>query len=396
MSPLFRKSEKKTVAIFDIGNGSIGFAVVELSRNNLPNILYSYREPITFLPDSTNARLLDSMLKLLKSVSAHVQKQVWNQYHRHVRDAYCIFAAPWFVADTRVVKVEKEEPFFVSRNTVDDILKKDEQQYIASLKEGDYENIFGINLHMIEKKIIHTRLNGYEVGDFLNKNARQLEIMLFSSFMADTIPKKVEDVINQYFHFRTINFNSYALASWLAMREIFPHEQDFIFLDISAEMTDIMLVEKGVVVETDSFAIARSSILRSIVDKLAVPPEVAVSFLNLYNKRAVEQKFAAKIDICVKEVQKKWWLQFIEALKTFENYQLMPKKIFITADTDVAPLFAEALKQEVPAELELPEHMFEVVYLGSETAEHLVHKQQPGSADSFIALESAFLNKIVL
>jgi hypothetical protein len=396
MSPLFRKSDEKTVAIFDIGNGSIGAAIVRLSQSNAPTILYSYREPITFLPQVSSERLMENMLKLLKSVASHVEKEVWPQYHRNVKEAYCVFSTPWFVADTRVISYEKDTPFMVTRGMVEDILKKDEDAFIASLKDGNYEKVFGINLHILEKKIIHTKLNGYEIQDFLNKKAKQIEITLFLSYMSDLIPKKVEDILNHYFNFRTVNFNSYALASWFAFREQFPHEEHFLFLDISGEVTDVMLHEKGIIAETAAFPAGRSLILRNIVRDMTVPPEVALSFLNMYTKKSVEKRFAADLEKIIKNTQEEWRAAFVEAIQSFKKNTVMPKKVFITADADCAPIFLETLKTSFPKGLQVPNPIFEPIYIGSEVTEQFVHKDHKGILDPFIALESTFLNKIVL
>ncbi|MDQ3014895.1 MAG: hypothetical protein M3Q73_03455 [bacterium] len=396
MSLLFSNKGEQTIALFDIGNGSIGASIVKLSKKDLPTILYSYREPITFMPQATQQKLMENMLKILKSICGHMQKDIWPQYHRNVKHAYCVFSAPWFVAETRDIKYEKDALFDVSQALVEDILRKDEKAFTDSLIDGNYEKTFGIKLHILEKKIIHTKLNGYEVHDFLYKKAKQLEITLFTSFMSDTIPTSVEAVLRQYFHFNSVNFNSYAMASWYTLQSMFPLEQHHLLLDISAEMTDIMLTEYGMVRSIVSFPEGKSLVLRKIVEELAVPPEVALSFLQLYNRGAVEAQFADKMNIIIKNCQEIWRTQFFEALKSLKNYTLMPAKVFITADNDIAQAFIDSLKLPVPAEFDVPQNTFDVVFLGSDVVHPFAKKVQPGPVDVFIALESAFLNKIIL
>jgi hypothetical protein len=396
MSWLFTKSDQNVVAIFDIGNGSIGCSFAQLSHTDKPILLYTHREPITYLPHVTAQRLLETMLKLLKSVSSNVSQDAWKKYHHSVRHAYCIFSSPWFVSQTRILTYAKDKPFTVTQGLIDNIVKSDEQQFLAALNEGKYEKVFGSDLRLLEKKIIHTRLNGYEVTEPINKKARQLELTFFTSFMSELIIQNVEKVLQYYFHFKSVEYYSYALTAWTAIRDIFPHESDFLFLDITAETTDVMITEGGVLSQTVSFPIGRSMVLRKIVDTLMVPPEVALSFLNLYNKGETDQEFTEKISGIMDEAQTLWAQTFIQTLQKIKAYQLIPKKIFLTADADCSAVFIESLRQPMPAELDVPQNNFEVVFLGSSVVEPLAYSDDSEPLDAFIALESTFLNRIVV
>jgi hypothetical protein len=396
MSWLFNKEEEHVIAVFDIGNGSIGCSFVQLSKHHLPHILYSHREPITFIPRISSERLLETMLKLLKSVSNTVHHEAWKKYHKSVRSAHCIFSSPWYICETRILTIEKDKSFTITQNLIDTIIKKEEDEFIKALHEGKYEKVFGSDIHLLEKKVIHTRLNGYAVDDSIGKRSRLLELTFFSSFMSDSIIKGVEKILHTYFHFKTIEHHTYALASWCAIRDIFPAHKDFLFLDITSEITDVMLTEAGILSETISFPAGRSMILRKIVDELTVPPEVALSFLNLYNKKAVDKEFKEKMDDIIKSVQDLWYKSFIETLTNIRKYRLIPKKIFITADADSAPIFLDILKRNISTELNVPQDMFDVVFLGKNLVEPTVSSIDDQHTDAFIALESTFLNKILV
>ncbi|MBX4198371.1 hypothetical protein KW782_03495 [Candidatus Parcubacteria bacterium] len=375
MSWLFNKPDEEIVAVFDIGNGSIGCAIVRLSPHGKPTVLYNHRQPMAFLQHVTSERLLDTMVKLLKSVSQHVGKEVWPQYRRQVRRAFCFFSSPWYMSQTRVLTIEKEKPFTVTSDLIEDIFKKDAETFAQEQKTGTYEKMFGQNLHLLEKNVIHIKLNGYELPNPVNKKARILELTFFASFIAETIQQKIEDILQAAFHFKSISMNSFALASWVAVRDMFPTENSFLILDITGEVTDIMLTETGVLAEIISFPAGRSLILRKIVDELAVPPEVALSFLKLHNKGLVEKKFQNKMEDIIKAAQKTWSEALTETLSLFTKQKMMPQKMFVTVDDDVAPIFLEVLRQNT----------FTVVHLGEEMIQ-----------DPFVILESTFINKAVV
>ncbi len=67
MFSLFGKDREEIVAIFDIGNGSVGGALVHFAPKMPPTLLYTHREPIETVLHSSSARLTSRMLKLLKN-----------------------------------------------------------------------------------------------------------------------------------------------------------------------------------------------------------------------------------------------------------------------------------------------------------------------------------------
>jgi cell division ATPase FtsA len=399
MLGLFQKQEEEIVAVFDIGNGSIGAALVSFKEHGAPVILYTHREPITYIHHITSKRLLESMLVLLKTVAARVQKEglpkVKALHHHHsVRRGFCIFSSPWYLSQTRVMKVEKEEPFEITSQLIDTIIKKEEEQFLQSLKEGKYEQMFGHDTRLLEKKIIHTRLNGYEIAQPMGKKARELELTFFSSFISSTILKSVQDTLSHFFHFKSIQFYSYALASWSVVRDMNPDLSDFLFIDVTGEVTDVMLTHDGVLSDTVTFPLGRSMVLRKIVDELSVPPEVAVSFLSLIKQSTGDKVFIEKMKNVLTGTQEFWFTAFLKTVKEFKQSHMLPKKIFITADADVAYIFKEALSAPMPEELNMPENKFEVIILDSEIVKAIAQVAGGVSRDAFLSIDSQFLNKI--
>ncbi len=399
MLNIFGKKEHEVVAIFDIGNGSIGGALVRFSEHGVPTILYSHREPIAYLPHATSKRLLDEMIKLLDSVAANIHKtgllHIKHRFHVHsVKRAFCVFSSPWYISDTRTTKISEEKSFVVSRKYIDDLIRKEEDEFIKTLKDGKYEKMFGSDTRLLEKKIIHTKLNGYEVDHPINKKAKELDITFFSSFIAHDITKAVEDTLLKHFHFRSIHFHSYALASWSAMRDMYPTIHNFLFIDITGEVTDVMLTQRGILSETITFPLGRSMIVRKIVDELKVSPEVAVSFLSVYSKGSLEEKFMQKMKDLLKPTQDFWIASCLKTITILKKSHIIPRKIFITADEDTANLFYDVLTQTLPSEMNIPNNSFEVIILKPEVMKIVAHIEAGVERDSFLLLESEFLNKI--
>ena len=400
MFSLLGKHSEEVIAIFDIGNGSIGGALVKISPGQAPHVLYSHREPLTFLPEVTSGRLLTSMLKLLKSVSDNVYKvsRQHSPHHgrMHVERAYCVFASPWFMSETRVINVEKGKQFIVTNELIDELVKKEEGQFQIALKGGKYEKIFGDDVALMEKKIIHTKLNGYEVSEPIGKKVSALEVTFFSSFISKEILKKVEEVLLHSFSLRYVGYSSFVLASWNAVRDIYHDVDNFLFLDITGEVTDITLTMRGILAETVSYPHGRNTLIRSVVEGLEITPEIAVSFFGMKSKGVLEKKFSSKFDGVVADALSKWHDELIETLLKLQKTHGLPRKVYVTVDSDVADFFKTSIMAGLPAELAVHLGSFDIHVMSGESVRPYVTVAPGDIADPFIIIDSIFINKLIV
>lgn len=399
MFSFFSKHPHEIVAIFDVGNGSVGGALVSFNQHGIPTILYTHREPLTYLPHATSKRLLTTMVKLVGSVAHNLHKEGIPYIRKttpvsSIKHGFCVFSSPWYTSETQVKKNHNDTPFTVTQKYIDDSVHEEEQKFLASLKGANYEKMFGPDIQVLEKKIIHTKLNGYEVEHPFDKIAKDLEITFFSSYISRSIIAAIEQTLHHYSYGTSIQFHSYALASWNAVRDIYPGIHDFLFVDITGEVTDIMLTQNTVLHETHSFPLGRNMVLRKIVNELGVSPEVALSFLSTYTKKSLDKVFEEKMKNIMSTSQEFWIDAFMKTIVRLNQAHMLPTKMFITADADVAPFFYEALTHKLPKGLHIPVDGFDVVVLNPEEVKHLAHIGGGVRTDTFLSIESEFLNKI--
>jgi hypothetical protein len=397
---LFKKPEEEIVAIFDIGNGSVGGALVKFSKRDHPVILYTHREPLTYMIHPTPKHLLGSMLKLLKSVATHLAKEGLIHVrtspfggHR-LRDVHCVFASPWYISQTKIITEIKDTNFVISQETINALVQKEQEEFNAALKEGKYEQIFGPDTRLLEKRIINTRLNGYDIEEAVGKSAKELEVTLFNSFISQDIVAQVEETLHSSFAVRTIHHYSYALVSWLGSRTLVPDLHDYFFIDVSGETTDISLIIKDVIIETMSFPMGRSSLLRKVVKDLAVTPDVALSFLSMKYSGTLEKKFDEKINEVLKAVNVDWRDQLNLVLAAFQKRYTLPRATLLTADSDTSGFFSDALNQILPTELMLAQNTLAITFIGPDKVQPFIFQLPEVQHDAFIGIESIFLNEL--
>ncbi len=398
---LFRSQTREEISlIFDIGNGSVAASLIKFTEHNIPLVLYTHREPLTFLPEPDAKHLQHTMLKLLRVLGKHVHKHGLAALHHSwlsgptIKHIHCFYSSPWFISHTKALTLSQPSTFVVTNSVIDTLIAQEKKEFLATIQQGYYEQLFGNDIRLLEKNIIHTKLNGYEIREPIGKKARDVEVTFYLSFISETILSEVERVIHDSFGHHKIEHHSSALGSWAAIRAMFPAASDFLSLDISGETTDISFTNRGVLTETISIPVGRSTLIRHLVQSLAVPPEVALSFLIMHSHKAVEESFAQKINTAVIEAMKDWQQQLLTALKQLQKQYLVPKQIFVSAEMDLAPLFIDALKLPVPIDFSLPNNTFEVSTIGSEKVKPFIVPDHNVKIDPVLSLESIFVHSL--
>ncbi len=408
--------------ILDIGNGSVGAMVLNYEHSahgSIPTVLYCHREPLTFLPDMKEKRLLAAMLDLLKTTLQHVQKEAASVIPRsiwggaHFSHVVCIFSSPWYASQASVVRKEATTPFHITNPLVNELVNKEEVRFAEALTRGDYEQHFGTKVVLLERALVHSAINGYEVTNPVGKFGRLLEITLFTSLISEKVLRLVEDVFYHVFHIRQIECFSYALASWNAIRTMFPEASDFIFLDVGGETSDVTITIRGAITETLSFPFGRSTILRTLVEVLHISPENAVSFMKMRSLGTLEKEIASDVEKVLATVADQWTDAFNQTLSSISKKYNLPKQAFVTIDPDFASFFNGILSRADigPALFKGP---FTVVSIANNTIASFVRnlnqsntfsskkseallppKFLPGIADPALAIEAVFFSNKV-
>jgi hypothetical protein len=206
--------------------------------------------------------------------------------------------------------------------------------------------------------------------------------------MSKNVMEKVREVLEKVFHADTIAFHSFALASFLTIRDLFYNDDNFILVDISGEISDVSIVYNDILYETVSFPLGRNSVVRELQKEEKMLPEEAHSALRLSAEGALAPPAAG----AVTRIEKKWLDALKEALRSLGGDLPLPQKMFVTADRDVSSWFERTLKKGDFSEVAYAAQPFSPVFLGyKELSNYLLLRKE--GFDPFIALEALFLER---
>ena len=263
------------------------------------------------------------MLKSFDTVLGRLRKR-----GEKVEEVMCVLSAPWYVSQTRTIVFEQEKPFLVTEKKVDVLVEKE----IVELKkefDAHYKDITKSSAEIIEIENVHMKLNGYETSAPFGKEVQSLEAFLYVSMSSEHILKDLRTRAKNSLSVKKVSFHSFSLVAFSTLRDIYSNIHDFMFIDISGEMTDVAVVRKNTLIETLTFPLGTNFVLRTIASHLGTIPEEAQSFLALYEDHKIVEESEKKMRSALLHSEQEWMDAFKKDLRSLSTYTVLPRKIFI-------------------------------------------------------------------
>lgn len=397
--PVFmRKKESGKIAlVFDIGSASVAGALVLFKTGETPKIIYTVQRDMIFQEELAAQRLSGIMLKTLHEVATDVQKNgvshlKFTQLGSRLPEmAYCTLASPWHATQTRIIRVKKDKPFNVTKQFVDDLIRTEIEAFKNSEEVKGYTA--GDRASIMEKRLIQVKLNGYETSEPHGKEARSIEATLFVSLSPKELLKNIAGEIRRTYVVPEIEFNSFSLVAFDVLRNIAHESDNFLFLDISGEITDLSLVRSGVLLETVTFPIGKRDVIRKLAKILKTSPSEALSLLHLYHDHNISGQHKDSIEEALLSAAGEWMSSFQGALSTLSESFSIPSKVFFTSDKDIEGWFSSLITKEQFAQFTMTDEKFDVAPVNAAFLNDFCRFNSRSARDPFIMIETVFANK---
>lgn len=393
----FGKKEEQVSLVIDVGNSSITCAIVLFKGRDLPIFLYSSTQVFDVKEVLDASRLIEALSVSLESQLQTINKEgfnhkYWQDKDKKFESAIISFSSPWFVLKTKHLVISNEKEFVVTEAFLDDVIDQEEKVFISELANNTQDAF-----EIVEKNIIHTKINGYTLNNTLGKKTKNLDAVLCMSAMDRGVVEKVFNSILRHAHVpkEKIALHTFPLVSFSVIRDFFSSGNDFLIMDITGDMSDITLVQDSIIMQTVSMPSGRNFVLRQISKTFDVSIEIAESMLHLYNAEKIQDTEKQKMQELIELIEREWAIYFENALLELSPGLSLPTSLYLMAESDVSLIYNQFIGLSKVDATSSFRKSVKVTNIDENSVKNFYKNESTGRVDEFIAFVALFYKKII-
>ena len=386
MFNLIGQKKPELVVVIDLGSGSAGLAILELNKKEVPRVLFSLRQELNIQKKLTSERLLFATVKSLESMIGEMQKTTGH----HPDQVYCFLSPHLLASQTRTIRAVYDKTTHITERIISDLVRSERDIFQKESLNGNSED----GVVFIEEKIMRLTLNGYEVENYVNKFAKEVEVAVHFSFSSRDVIEPITHAVTDAFHGSIPIFNCFPFAYFNSVRDIFADSKQFICVDIGSEISDLSLVRDGVLESSASFPVGKNTIFRLLGESNGGEKILLNSLIGLNNAKKLTIEEGAIINRRLIVASSKWIDGVKMAIEEIAQKSRIPKIIYLLSDIDVAPIFKNILSKIDLVEYSILNKQPEIRSLSSADFTNFCDNKGGMPADPFIMIAAIYLNKI--
>ncbi len=381
----FNKKNAHNVALIDVSSASVRGAYARIEEGQPPTICYTAHlsiEPQTGTPETATPFVAD-MLRALEELVGILQKEGAAALRTatgsaHVKQVFVSIGAPWQESNVRVESFEKETPFVFTRALLDEATKRNE------LPEGMIES---------GEAVIATILNGYESRQPLGKRVKHADLVILSSMLNEEVMRSVEKTLRHAYHTHEVTIAAFAPVAFEILRDQYPHQKDFLILDVAGTATDVAVVKGGLLVDVKTIGNGVHDLLRAA--RTSGVTGTGLTGLGDGAGGIIDPARNAQFASKVTEVQALWLENLRAVLSEFSARHPLPRTIFLLADTETRDFLKRLLDTDTLRSLWLSDVPFSIIPVLAEQFAGPVVTKPPAGGDAYIAMLALYYAKRV-
>jgi hypothetical protein len=309
------KKKSISIALIDIDSSSIGGGLAHIQFGEQPILYFTTRQDIEA---REHEEVSEAMLRTLEEVASRLvalggpvlRKETGSG---HIDRILVSVGAPWQKTAIRIEAVSETKPFIFTQALLSEITKKGQKIPEGYVTSGE--------------SVIATLLNGYEIPKPFGKKVTRADMIILSSLLDEKVAKIIEKTLRKTYHTHALALTTFASVAYAGFRDIYPHENDFLVLEVSGEATDIAFVKRGLLVDVASIAHGINDLMRGSGNK----EELATSDLS---HALIDSTRNARFGARVEETEKTWLENIVKVLQEASVRHALPRTLFLLAEPD--------------------------------------------------------------
>jgi len=336
------------IIIFDIDSSSIGGGLFRFAYNANGDVvetaeLYSLRKKITKGNEYSFEKFFNQTLKTFNDVAdaVHLQSLIT------IDAIYCNVGIPWMSAQKRTTEYRKKNKFILTQELIDELTEK--ERTTSFKKNSNYTHH---DVELIDRHVLSVYGNGYRLRRPIGTEMSDAKIHTLTSVMSIATKKAFSRIIEKIFH-REVMYLSNTFISYKTLRTQSPDINDAIILDISSEVTEIVVMRDDGMQHLGSIPVGVHGIVRHLRDEMNISYEKAYTLVQLHHKESLDTEYTEKIAKLLRSAFLVWFKAFFNICDEYSKNGSLPSMLIMRSDKNISTWLEFMILQEET----LQEHM---------------------------------------
>jgi len=396
----FNKKKKKISLLFELRGDAVASSIIKTHIQEKPEILYSNKRTVTNREKIDPKKYAQILMKELDKLVEETYKvgilKILKVLDKNIEisDVHVVLSSPWVLSQSKNIRIKKNKGFQINREFLQNILLNEENNLSSPeifYKKDDRRDD---NILLIEEKIVQSKLNGYKVHSIFEKFVTCLELNLFLSVSNYFFIENIKKVISKTFIRKPIFFHSFVLAGFSVIRDIVPHNNDYIFVDIGAEVTDICFVNDSAIHSVYTYPFGKNNIVRKIVEKTKNTYDTVISLINMQCDNKCDERALTINEKALDESVSDWASGLYKIFTSLTSKGGIPRDIILLIDDKLANIIGKKIKTNKLKSFKMINNDFNVNFINDNKFNNLVNKNKFFEDDFTLKICTIYLDKL--
>lgn len=373
------KQSGDTIAVADVGNGSVAVGIVRIEAHGNARVLISERATLPAGERSSEASI-SGTISLLGETAQKVLAKYGESAkdRRHVASAYAIIHSPWTRSKTVRAVTQLKEETKIEKNMLDSLAR----QALETDTEYDHGKI-------LEAGIIRVELNGYPTLKPVGKHAHHFAASALLSECEPRIREGVAEALARVFACPPPTLRSDTRALLSVIRESSALPKESLIVNMTYEATNTLVVRKGVVTETALVAEGSASIVRRIGGEKM--PEETMTLIRLLALDQCEAEACESTRAAIAKAEPEIVKAFGDMFGRLSASRRLPNRFLLLAHEDLSPWLVRFFSRIDFAQFTVTTRPFSPAPLSMDTLKDLVAFEKDVAPDVPLGIAAALV-----
>ncbi|HEY4510453.1 MAG TPA: hypothetical protein VJJ73_01300 [Candidatus Paceibacterota bacterium] len=376
----------KNILVLDISSSSVGGMMIRKSKDGKAQIVAYHRTHSNFLLDIN----FDVFWRVTRAAALETISRIRKDFPERPDAVFCVFSSPWYISQTRVMRVRREKPSEITRGILKKLLDEEQKIFLERWKKG--QSSLAGELAYLERQYIKTELNGYETKTPIGKTARTMRLEVYFSLGSKRVMDEIKSDLFKMFGDISLAFGSFPYVSYSILSSVINVQDGLLLVDVSGEITDISMMRRNSIEETVSFPEGKNLLLRKIGKNMNASPKEAYSLLNAYASGHLDNAEKEKILATIEEARGVWCEYFKKAMESMKENLPFPQNLFLVGSDGIGLKFIECVKGDYFSQFTLLGKPFLIQNISGQSLSHYFDMSgyKGKNHDAFLMIESLY------